>query len=50
MYLFGKKMKHYLDVNKEDLFYIFMEKIFKISGSRKSKTIMASKASKIYNF
>jgi len=37
------KMKHHLNYSKEDPNYILLGKIFKIIGSRKSKTIMGSK-------
>ncbi len=43
------KMKHHLNYSKEDPNYILLEKIFKIIGSRKSKTIMASKGVKNIN-
>jgi len=36
-------MKHHLNYSKEDPNYILLGKIFKIIGSRKSKTIMGSK-------
>lgn len=39
-------MKHRLNYSKEDPKYILLEKIFKIIGSRKSKTIIASKGVK----
>jgi len=44
-----KQMKHHLNYSKEDPNYILLEKIFKIIGSRKSKTIMASKGVKNIN-
>ncbi|MEN6553735.1 MAG: IS5/IS1182 family transposase, partial [Methanobacterium sp.] len=34
-------MKHCLNYSKEDPNYILLEKIFKIIGSRKSRTIIA---------
>jgi hypothetical protein len=37
------KMKHHLNYSKEDPNYILLGKIFKIIGSRKSKTILGSK-------
>ena len=37
------KMKHHLNYSKEDPNYMLLGKIFKIIGSRKSKTIMGSK-------
>jgi len=40
------KVKHHLNYSKEDPNYILLGKIFKIIGSRKSKTIMASKGVK----
>jgi len=39
----ANKMKHHLNYSKEDPNYILLGKIFKIIGSRKSKTIMGSK-------
>ena len=42
-------MKHHLNYSKEDPNYILLGKIFKIIGSRKSKTIMASKGIKNVN-
>jgi len=42
-------MKHHLNHSKEDPNYILLEKIFKIIGSRKSRTIMASKGVKNIN-
>ncbi len=36
-------MKHHLNYSKEDPNYILLSKIFKIIGSRKSRTIIASK-------
>jgi len=42
----GEKMKHHLNYSKEDPNYILLGKIFKIIGSRKSKTIMSSKGVK----
>ncbi len=42
-------MKHYLNYSKEDLNYILLEKIFKIIGFRKSRTIIASKSVKNTN-
>ena len=42
-------MKHHLNYSKEDPNYILLSKIFKIIGSRKSKTIMASKGIKNVN-
>ena len=43
------KMKHHLNYSKEDPNYILLEKIFKIIGSRKSRTIIASKGVKNIN-
>jgi hypothetical protein len=43
------KMKHHLNYSKEDPNYILLGKIFKIIGSRKSKTIMGSKGVKNVN-
>ncbi len=42
-------MKHHLNYSKEDPNYILLGKIFKIIGSRKSKTIMTSKGVKKVN-
>jgi hypothetical protein len=42
-------MKHCLNYSKEDPNYILLKKIFKIIGSRKSKTIIASKGVKNTN-
>ena len=42
-------MKHHLNYSKEDPKYILLEKIFKIIGSRKSRTIIASKGVKNTN-
>jgi hypothetical protein len=42
-------MKHHLNYSKEDPNYILLGKIFKIIGSRKSKTIMTSKGVKNVN-
>ncbi|MDP2835553.1 MAG: transposase [Methanobacteriaceae archaeon] len=42
-------MKHHLNYSKEDPNYVLLEKIFKIIGSRKSKTIIASKGVKNIN-
>ena len=42
-------MKHCLNYSKEDPNYILLEKIFKIIGSRNSKTIIASKGVKNTN-
>ena len=42
-------MKHHLNYSKEDPNYILLGKIFKIIGSRKSKTIMSSKGVKNVN-
>jgi hypothetical protein len=42
-------MKHHLNYSKEDPNYILLKKIFKIIGSRKSKTIIASKGIKNIN-
>jgi hypothetical protein len=42
-------MKHHLNYSKEDPNYILLGKIFKIIGSRKAKTIMASKDVKNVN-
>jgi hypothetical protein len=42
-------MKHHLNYSKEDPNYILLGKIFKIIGSRKSKTIMSSKDVKNVN-
>ena len=42
-------MKHHLNYCKEDPNYILLGKIFKIIGSRKAKTIMASKEVKNVN-
>jgi len=42
-------MKHHLNYSKEDPNYILLEKIFKIIGSRKSSTIIASKGVKNTN-
>ena len=42
-------MKHHLNYSKEDPNYILLEKIFKIIGSRKSRTIIASKGVKNIN-
>ena len=42
-------MKHCLNYSKEDPNYILLEKIFKIIGSRKSRTIIASKGVKNIN-
>ena len=44
-----KTMKHCLNYSKEDPNYILLEKIFKIIGSRKSRTIIASKGVKNTN-
>jgi len=43
------KMKHHLNYSKEDPNYMLLGKIFKIIGSRKSKTIMGSKGVKNVN-
>jgi sulfite exporter TauE/SafE len=43
------KMKHHLNYSKEDPNYILLGKIFKIIGSRKSKTIVDSKRVKNVN-
>jgi hypothetical protein len=43
------KMKHHLNYDKEDPNYILLKKIFKIIGSRKSKTIISSKRVKNVN-
>jgi len=43
------KMKHHLNYDKEDPNYILLKKIFKIIGSRKSKTIISSKGVKNVN-
>src|SRR5674536_261528 len=43
------KMKHHLNYSKEDPNYILLGKIFKIIGSRKAKTIIASKGVKNIN-
>ena len=40
---FEKRMKHKLNYSKEDPNYILLGEIFKIIGSRKTKTIIASK-------
>ena len=45
----AKRMKHHLNYSKEDPNYILLGKIFKIIGSRKSKTLMASKGIKNVN-
>jgi len=45
----AKKMKHHLNYSKEDPNYILLEKIFKIIGSRKLRTIIASKGVKNTN-
>ena len=45
----AKRMKHHLNYSKEDPNYILLGKIFKIIGSRKSKTLMASKGVKNVN-
>lgn len=42
-------MKHHLNYSKEDPNYMLLGKIFKIIGSRKSKTIMSSKGVKNVN-
>lgn len=42
-------MKHHLNYSKEDPNYILLGKIFKIIGSRKSKTIIASNSVKNVN-
>ncbi len=42
-------MKHHLNYSKEDPNYILLEKIFKIIGSRKSRTIITSKGIKNVN-
>ena len=42
-------MKHHLNYSKEDPNYILLGKIFKIIGSRKSRTIIASKGVKQIN-
>ena len=42
-------MKHHLNYSKEDPNYILLGKIFKIIGSRKTKTILASKGVKNIN-
>ena len=42
-------MKHHLNYDKEDPNYILLKKIFKIIGSRKSKTIISSKGVKNVN-
>ncbi|AUB55067.1 transposase [Methanobacterium subterraneum] len=42
-------MKHCLNYSKEDPNYILLEKIFKIIGSQKSRTIIASKGVKNVN-
>jgi len=42
-------MKHHLNYSKEDPNYDLLEKIFKITGSRKSRTIIASKGVKNIN-
>ena len=42
-------MKHHLNYSKEDPNYILLGKIFKIIGSRKSNTLMASKGIKNVN-
>lgn len=39
-------MKHHLNHSKEDPNYVLLDKIFKIIGSRKSRTIIASKGVK----
>ena len=44
------KMKHHLNYSKQDPNYILLGKIFKIIGSRKAKTIMASKGVRNINF
>lgn len=44
-----KRMKHHLNYSKEDPNYILLGEIFKIIGSRKAKTIMASKGVKNIN-
>jgi hypothetical protein len=43
------KMKHHLNYSKEDPNYILLGKIFKIIGSRKAKTMMASNGIKNVN-
>ena len=45
----AKRMKHHLNYSKEDPNYILLGKIFKIIGSRKSNTLMASKGVKNVN-
>jgi hypothetical protein len=45
----ANKMKYHLNYSKEDPNYILLSKIFKIIGSRKAKTIMASKDVKNVN-
>jgi len=42
-------MKHHLNISKEDPNYILLEKIFKIIGSRKARSIIASKGVKNIN-
>lgn len=42
----AKCMKYHLNYSKEDPNYILLGKIFKIIGSRKSNTLMASKGIK----
>lgn len=42
-------MKHQLNYSKEGPNYILLEKIFKITGSRKSRIIIASKSVKNIN-
>ena len=49
MFIWAIKMKHHLNYSKKDPNYILLGKIFKIIGSRKSKTIMASKGIKNVN-
>ena len=44
-----KTMKHHLNISKEDPNYVLLERIFKIIGSRKSKTIISSKGVKNIN-
>ena len=44
-----RKIQHCLNYSKEDPNYILLEKIFKIIGSRKSRTITASKRVKNIN-
>jgi len=43
------KMKHHLNYSKEDPNYMLLGKIFKIIGSRKAKTVIASKGVKNVN-